>query len=105
MKLNQIQEYDPRVQEALRQVPEGHWKEFSRFAGPPLEAMVGWDKIVLVGDACHPVAEGLGSGAANALEDAWILARAIENCRSESNCVAESLKMFDAVRSPFFSRM
>lgn len=49
------QEYDPRIRELLSKVPEGQWKEFSAFAGPRLEKLTGWDKVVLLGDASHPL--------------------------------------------------
>lgn len=48
-------DYDPRVREALSRVPEGNWKEFAAFAGPRLETLHGWDKVVLLGDASHPL--------------------------------------------------
>lgn len=48
-------EYDERVRKALSRVPEGSWKEFSSFAGPRLEKVVAWDKVVLIGDASHPL--------------------------------------------------
>jgi hypothetical protein len=36
-------------------VVEGEWREFATFAGPRLENITGWDKIVLIGDASHPL--------------------------------------------------
>jgi salicylate hydroxylase len=48
-------EYDPRVRDALSRVPKGLWKEFSSFSGPRLEKVVAWDKVVLIGDASHPL--------------------------------------------------
>jgi len=98
-------DYDPRVREALAQVPEGQWKEFSAFAGPRLDRLTGWDKVVLIGDASHPLSGAFGSGAAFALEDAWILARAIEYTRGSSRPVAEALPIFDSIRSPYYLRM
>lgn len=53
--LTTIKDYDPRVREALSRVPEGNWKEFAAFAGPRLETLHGWDKVVLLGDASHPL--------------------------------------------------
>lgn len=47
--------YDPRVREALSKVPEGQWKEFSAFTGPRLESVIAWDKVVIIGDASHPL--------------------------------------------------
>ncbi len=48
-------EYDERVRKALSRVPEGLWKEFSSFSGPRLEEVVAWDRVVLIGDASHPL--------------------------------------------------
>lgn len=49
-----LQDYYPRMVEVLKQVPEGGWKEFSGYAGPFIENLTGWDKLVLIGDASHP---------------------------------------------------
>lgn len=49
-------EYDPIVLEVLSRVPYGLWKEFSSFAGPRLEEVTAWDKVVLIDDASHPLA-------------------------------------------------
>jgi salicylate hydroxylase len=48
-------EYDPRLREALSKVEEGTWKEFSSFAGPRLGTLTKWGKVVLIGDASHPL--------------------------------------------------
>lgn len=48
-------EYDPRIRKALSRVPEGLWKEFSSFSGPRLEKVIAWGKVVLIGDASHPL--------------------------------------------------
>ncbi|KAH7383468.1 salicylate hydroxylase [Cadophora sp. MPI-SDFR-AT-0126] len=93
-------DYDPKVRETLSKVPEGQWKEFSAFAGPRLETLTGWDgKVVLIGDA-----SAFGSGAAFALQDGWILARAIEHTRSSGGLPA-ALSIFDSIRSPYYLRM
>lgn len=46
-----------------------------------------------------------GSGAAFALEDGWILARAIEYTRARERPLAEALEIFDEIRSPYYLRM
>lgn len=48
------------------------------FAGPCLSDIVGWDCVAIVGDASHPLSGAFGSGAAFAMEDGWLLARALE---------------------------
>jgi salicylate hydroxylase len=46
-----------------------------------------------------------GSGAAFALEDAWILAEAIKHTRNSDTPIAEALATFDDIRSPYYLRM
>ena len=46
-----------------------------------------------------------GSGAAFALEDGWILARAIEYTRARERPLSEALDIFDEIRSPYYLRM
>lgn len=100
-----FKDYDPRVRKALAQVPEGLWKEFSAFAGPRLETVTAWDKVALIGDASHPLSGAFGSGAAFALEDAWILAQSLSYARSNDKPVSDGLRIFDSIRSPYYRRM
>lgn len=51
------------------------------------------------------LAGAFGSGAAFALEDGWILARAIEHTRDTHKGLAKALQIFDAIRSPYYLRM
>ena len=87
--------------------------------------MIAWDKVALVGDASHPLsgntspsrssnpqtpfsfptAGAFGSGAAFALEDAWILAQSLSYARSNDKPVSEALHIFDSIRSPYYHRM
>ncbi|KAE8548277.1 hypothetical protein EYB25_010071 [Talaromyces marneffei] len=107
--------YDARVREALSHVPKGSWKEFSAFAGPRLNKLHAWNKLVLIGDASHPLTGAFGSGAAFAMEDGWILARSIEyvfstlatkqSSFSKQNGLEEVLSIFDTIRSPYYARM
>jgi len=46
-----------------------------------------------------------GSGAAFALEDGWILARAIEYTQARERPLSEALEIFDEIRSPYYLRM
>ena len=46
-----------------------------------------------------------GSGAAFALEDGWILARAIEYTRAHSLPTRDALAIVDEIRSPYYKRM
>ncbi|KAK4139500.1 monooxygenase [Dichotomopilus funicola] len=107
--LSRFKDLDPRLVEAIKQVPEGGWMEFASYAGPSLDTSVAWGKLVLVGDSSHPSAGGFGSGSAFAMEDSWILARAIEHARKSTDTVAdtvvEALRIFDTIRVPFYKSM
>jgi len=88
-----------------------------------LQKLTAWDKVVLLGDASHPLSGeylgvstsrvcmlmqslgAFGSGAAFALEDGWILARAIEHTRARERPLSEALEIFDDIRSPYYLRM
>ncbi|KAK7992325.1 hypothetical protein PG988_001119 [Apiospora saccharicola] len=93
----------PDIREALRRVPEGGWREFAAFAGPELATLTAWDnRVVLVGDASHALSGAFGSGAGFAMEDGWVLARALEHFRND---LTRALPLFDKIRLPYYSRM
>jgi 2-polyprenyl-6-methoxyphenol hydroxylase-like FAD-dependent oxidoreductase len=62
-------------------------------------------RVVLIGDAAHPV--GAGQGASMALEDAVVLARVLDGCDQElgSANVAAALASFTAQRADRLGRM
>ncbi|KAJ5638214.1 FAD-binding monooxygenase [Penicillium lividum] len=68
-------------------------------------SITGWDKIALIGDASHPLSGAFGSGATFAMEDAWILARALEYTQYSSHPVKAALETFNVIRSPYYARM
>ncbi|KAK3897565.1 hypothetical protein C8A05DRAFT_38881 [Staphylotrichum tortipilum] len=102
---------DPRLIEVFNRVSEGNWTEFAAYAGPSMDSLTGWDKLVLVGDSSHPSAGGFGSGSAFAMADSWTLARAIEYARANAtsdsipSVVAEALRIFDTIRKPYYKAM
>lgn len=51
------------------------------------------------------VAGAFGSGATFAMEDGWILARALEHSQFASHPVEKALEVFNAIRSPYYARM
>ncbi|KAI1453962.1 FAD/NAD(P)-binding domain-containing protein [Annulohypoxylon moriforme] len=96
-------EYLPQIREALARVPPDGWREFAAFAGPELAQLTAWDnKIVLVGDSSHALSGAFGSGAGFAIEDGYILARALEYWKNDTS---KALPLFDAIRLPYYSRM
>lgn len=46
-----------------------------------------------------------GSGATFAMEDGWILARALELTQFAENPAKEALEIFDSIRSPYYVKM
>ncbi|KAK4119017.1 FAD/NAD(P)-binding domain-containing protein [Parathielavia appendiculata] len=108
---SRFRDCDPRLVEVFKQVPEGNWTEFAAYAGPVPDSLVAWDKLVLIGDSSHPSAGGFGSGSAFAMEDSWTLARSIEYARlitapdAIQSTVAEALRIFNAIRRPYYQAM
>lgn len=79
------------VRDVLRACPEVHrWAILDR---PPLEQWHG-DGMVLIGDAAHPMTPYMAQGAAMAMEDAVILARALV----ETDELEAGLARFQAAR-------
>jgi salicylate hydroxylase/6-hydroxynicotinate 3-monooxygenase len=85
--------FHSEVQRVLAAAPEVHkWGIYER---DPLPA---WSKgrIALLGDACHPMTPYMASGAAMALEDAVVLARAID----EADTLEAAFRMYESTRKP-----
>jgi 6-hydroxynicotinate 3-monooxygenase len=53
-------------------------------------------RVVLLGDACHPMTPYMASGAGMALEDAAVLARCLTDIRN----VDTALRIYEATRKP-----
>ncbi|KAJ5712461.1 hypothetical protein N7493_008929 [Penicillium malachiteum] len=102
---SRVSSFDKRVQDAVSVVQEGEWGEFATFAGSRLSKITGWEKVALIGDASHPLSGAFGSGATFAMEDGWVLARALEYSQFTSRPVHDALEIFNAIRSPYYARM
>ncbi|MGZ5881111.1 MAG: FAD-dependent monooxygenase [Xanthobacteraceae bacterium] len=86
-------DFHPDVRAVLAAAPEVHkWGIFER------DPLPTWRKgrIVLLGDACHPMTPYMASGAAMALEDAAVLARCVE----EVDDIADAFRLYEATRKP-----
>ena len=81
------------VQRVLAAAPEVHKRGI--YERDPLPA---WSKgrVVLLGDACHPMTPYMASGAAMALEDAAVLARAID----QSDTLDGAFRLYEQARKP-----
>lgn len=70
------------------------------FDHPPLPSWVR-GRLVLLGDACHPMLPFLAQGATMALEDAWVLAAELDAARE----VDQGLRAYQALRAPRTARV
>ncbi|KAF7522985.1 hypothetical protein PCG10_006943 [Penicillium crustosum] len=102
---SRVEKFDQRIRDAVSAVTEGEWREFATFAGPRLDKITHWDKVALIGDASHPLSGAFGSGATFAMEDGWILARALEFTRFASRPVSDALEIFEQIRAPYYAKM
>ncbi|MGZ3291471.1 MAG: FAD-dependent monooxygenase [Xanthobacteraceae bacterium] len=86
-------DFHPDVRAVLAAAPEVHkWGIFERDPLPTWRR----GRIVLLGDACHPMTPYMASGAAMALEDAAVLARCVE----EVDDIADAFRLYEATRKP-----
>jgi 6-hydroxynicotinate 3-monooxygenase len=80
--------FEPRVQQILSRCPEvSEWPLWVREPQPL------WDRgrIVMLGDACHPMKPHMGQGAAMAIEDAAMLVRCLLAVGLDDHRVAYAL--------------
>ena len=90
-----FQGFHPQVQSVLNACPDVHkWALYER---DPLPAWCA-DRVVLLGDACHPMLPYMAQGAANALEDAAVLARCLEGAGSDG--IQSAFARYEATRKP-----
>ena len=97
------QEYEgfhPDVRAVLEACPDCHkWAILER------EPLSRWsdDRVVLLGDACHPMTPYMAQGAATAIEDAAILARCLEEVEAQD--IPGAFQRYEAHRKPRTSRI
>ncbi|KAL1744868.1 hypothetical protein HDZ31DRAFT_63673 [Schizophyllum fasciatum] len=96
--VHHYQHFSPLLREII-EVPDS-WLEFAMFGGPRLESIIHNDRIVLVGDASHPLSGAFGSGAAFAFEDAYALKASIDFARRYGQDLGYALRLFDSFRAP-----
>ena len=92
--------FHPDVRAVLQACPDCHkWAILER---EPLER---WSdgRIVLLGDACHPMTPYMAQGAATSIEDAAILARCLEAAKDGD--IEGALARYEAHRKPRTSRI
>ena len=60
-------------------------------------------RVVLLGDACHPMTPYMAQGAATSLEDAVVLARCLEG--RDADGFADAFRRYEQSRKPRTSRI
>ncbi|KAJ4197126.1 hypothetical protein NW767_009018 [Fusarium falciforme] len=80
-------------------------QQFDFFAGPKLETVISQNNVVLIGDASHPLSGAFGAGAGFALEDAVVLAGAVEWAHGFGRGLGPALALFDRVRSRHYAEL
>jgi salicylate hydroxylase/6-hydroxynicotinate 3-monooxygenase len=92
--------FHPHVGAVLEACPQVHkWAIFER---DPLPAWHG-RRVVLLGDACHPMTPYMAQGAAASMEDAAVLARCLEGVAPED--VPAAFARYEAARKPRTSEL
>jgi salicylate hydroxylase len=86
-------DFVPEVRAVLSAVPGGTCHRWGLFSREPLPQWVT-DRVAVIGDAAHPMLPWFGQGAASAIEDAVVLARAF----SLADSPIEALQRYERAR-------
>jgi 2-polyprenyl-6-methoxyphenol hydroxylase-like FAD-dependent oxidoreductase len=92
--------FHPDVRAVLEACPDCHkWAILER------EPLPRWSdgRVVLLGDACHPMTPYMAQGAATSIEDAAVLARCVEETGGED--IEGAFRRYEAHRKPRTSRI
>jgi salicylate hydroxylase len=91
-------DFGPKIQRLLNLVPEGEVCEWKLRVHAPLPTWV-LGCVALVGDACHPTLPHLAQGAAQAIEDAAVLAVVLAKCPgTDAESLNKSLRVYEKLR-------
>jgi salicylate hydroxylase len=96
--LSVYSDFAPVIQKMLNMVPEGEVCEWKLRVHQPLPTWVH-GSTALVGDACHPTLPHLNQGAAQAIEDAAVIAAALSRTPDSSpESINKALKVYEKLR-------
>ena len=93
--LNEFEGWHPDIIDAISATDDASRIAWGLFARDPLDRIVA-GRVALLGDAAHPMLPFMGQGAAMAIEDGVILARALV----EHDSIAAGLAAYEATRKP-----
>lgn len=82
--LDDYADFAPHLLDLIRAVPHGSSYKWGLYDRDPLETWTS-GRVAILGDAAHPMTPFLGQGAAMAVEDAVVLARALASSDSPTN--------------------
>ncbi|KAF8854899.1 hypothetical protein BDZ45DRAFT_706354 [Acephala macrosclerotiorum] len=92
--LRHFEDFAP-VAKAVLKLPK-ELKQYALFAGPRLGSVIAHGSVALVGDASHR------SGAGFALEDVFVLSRAVKWTYEQDLTLQDGLRLFDQIRGPYY---
>ena len=96
--LQVFSDFCPVIQRMLNLVPDGEICEWKLRSHKPLPTWVH-GSVALLGDACHPTLPHLNQGAAQAVEDAAVLAEVLSRCPDVSLAsINKSLRVYEMLR-------
>jgi salicylate hydroxylase len=91
-------DFCPKVLKMLEMVPEGEVCEWKLRIHEPLPTWIH-GSLALVGDACHPTLPHMAQGAAQAIEDAAVIAAVLAKLPDRSpESVNKTLKVYEKIR-------
>ncbi|KAL1752869.1 hypothetical protein FB107DRAFT_292847 [Schizophyllum commune] len=91
--------WEPEVQ-AMLECVDGALRWAVHTTKPPGLPTFVHGRTVLLGDAAHSMTPFQGSGAGQAVEDAWLLARLLGDPSVTRDTIPEALHVYDAARRP-----
>jgi len=93
--LNDFANWSPIITKTLQEADKLYrWALFDR---APLEKWFN-KRVVLLGDACHPMLPFLAQGAAMAIEDAWVLATQLDKISKDNSSAEKYLQNYQLTR-------
>ncbi|KAL1748742.1 hypothetical protein HDZ31DRAFT_79364 [Schizophyllum fasciatum] len=94
-----FQTWEPEVRQLLESVDE--FKQWAIHTVRPLSSFVSRSgKVALLGDAAHAMQPFQGSGAGQAIEDAYVLASLLGDATNGRMSVKAAMNLYDQIRRP-----
>lgn len=101
---NSYNNWEPEVKQLVGCIDEGKVNRWVVNVVKPLPTYA-FARVALLGDAAHAMTPFTGAGAAQAIEDAWILSALLSHPRTTLRNVAQVLQVYSRVRLPLASQV